>query len=61
MQKLRSSPGSHHLLIEIAFRPSNLLAWWHWGLVHVLFLLGSRNRAAVVLNWIWSYVTYRPR
>jgi NADH dehydrogenase len=34
-------------------------AWWLWGIVHVLFLLGSRNRAAVVLNWIWSYVTYR--
>jgi hypothetical protein len=25
----------------------------------VLFLLGSLNRAAVVLNWVWSYVTYR--
>jgi hypothetical protein len=35
------------------------MAWWLWGIVHVLFLLGSRNRVAVVLNWIWSYVTYR--
>jgi NADH:ubiquinone reductase (H+-translocating) len=35
------------------------VAWWLWGIVHVLFLLGSRNRAAVVLNWVWSYVTYR--
>jgi NADH dehydrogenase FAD-containing subunit len=35
------------------------VAWWLWGIVHVLFLLGSRNRVAVVLNWIWSYVTYR--
>src|SRR5215831_532149 len=34
-------------------------AWWLWGIVHVLFLVGSRNRVAVVLNWIWSYVTYR--
>src|SRR5215475_2679667 len=34
-------------------------AWWLWGIAHVLFLLGSRNRVAVVLNWIWSYVTYR--
>jgi len=34
-------------------------AWWLWGIVHVLFLLGSRNRVAVVLNWIWSYMTYR--
>ncbi len=35
------------------------MAWWLWGIVHVLFLVGSRNRVAVVLNWIWSYVTYR--
>ena len=35
------------------------MAWWLWGIVHVLFLLGSRNRVAVVLNWIWSYMTYR--
>ena len=34
-------------------------AWWLWGIVHVLFLVGSRNRVAVVLNWMWSYVTYR--
>jgi NADH dehydrogenase len=35
------------------------IAWWLWGIAHVLFLVGSRNRVAVVLNWIWSYVTYR--
>jgi NADH dehydrogenase len=35
------------------------LAWWLWGGAHVVFLLGSRNRVAVVLNWIWTYVTYR--
>jgi NADH:ubiquinone reductase (H+-translocating) len=35
------------------------IAWWLWGIVHVLFLVGSRNRVAVVLNWIWSYITYR--
>jgi NADH dehydrogenase len=35
------------------------MAWWLWGTVHVVLLVGSRNRVAVVLNWIWSYVTYR--
>ena len=34
-------------------------AWWLWGVVHVLFLLGGRNRLAVVTNWVWSYVSYR--
>jgi NADH:ubiquinone reductase (H+-translocating) len=40
-------------------RLSGAAAWWLWGIVHVLFLFGSRNRVGVVLNWIWSFVTYR--
>jgi NADH dehydrogenase len=40
-------------------RLRGVIAWWLWGVVHVLFLLGTRNRVAVALNWIWSYVTYR--
>jgi NADH:ubiquinone reductase (H+-translocating) len=35
------------------------VAWWMWGAVHLLFLVGARNRLAVVLNWMWSYVTFR--
>ena len=34
-------------------------AWWFWGLAHVLFLAGGRNRVAVTLNWLWAYITYR--
>jgi NADH dehydrogenase FAD-containing subunit len=34
-------------------------AWWLWGLAHVLLLTGGRNRAAIVLKWLWAYITYR--
>jgi NADH dehydrogenase FAD-containing subunit/uncharacterized membrane protein YphA (DoxX/SURF4 family) len=40
-------------------RLSGLLAWWLWGLVHVAFLMGARNRAAVMLDWAWAYLTFR--
>ena len=33
-------------------------AWWLWGAVHVLFLVGVRNRLSVMLGWMWSYFTY---
>ena len=33
------------------------LAWWIWGIVHIYFLIGLRNRLAVALNWLWIYVT----
>lgn len=38
---------------------SGLLAWWFWLLVHVLFLIGFRNRVIVLVNWAWSYWTYQ--
>lgn len=37
---------------------SGVLAWWFWLAVHVLFLIGFRNRFVVLLNWgvaYWSY------
>jgi NADH dehydrogenase FAD-containing subunit len=33
-------------------------AWWLWGAVHVMFLLGVRNRLSVILGWVWSYFTF---
>ena len=34
-------------------------AWWFWGVAHIAFLVGGRNRSTVLLNWIWAYLTYR--
>ncbi|TGT44505.1 NAD(P)/FAD-dependent oxidoreductase [Mesorhizobium sp. M8A.F.Ca.ET.165.01.1.1] len=33
------------------------LAWWLWGIAHIYFLIGFRNRLAVSLSWLWIYVT----
>jgi NADH dehydrogenase len=35
------------------------IAWLVWGIAHIYFLTGSRNRMAVALNWLWSYLTYQ--
>ncbi len=34
-------------------------AWLLWGLVHICFLIGFRNRIAVLLDWLWAYVTFQ--
>jgi NADH dehydrogenase len=34
------------------------LAWAAWVFVHLLFLMGFRNRSAVFLQWVWAYFTY---
>jgi putative oxidoreductase len=33
-------------------------AWWLWGLLHVGFLVGLRNRIATMINWFWAYLTF---
>ncbi|KTD56971.1 NADH dehydrogenase transmembrane protein [Legionella santicrucis] len=35
------------------------LAWWFWGVIHVSFLVGARNKFSVLSNWIWSFFTFR--
>jgi NADH dehydrogenase len=34
------------------------LAWLAWLGLHLVFLVGKRNRASVLLNWAWNYVTW---
>ena len=39
---------------------SGFIAWFLWLAVHLLFLVGFRNRAAVFLQWLYAYVRFRP-
>jgi NADH:ubiquinone reductase (H+-translocating) len=38
---------------------TGFIAWLAWLFVHLLFLIGFRNRVAAILNWGWSYFTYQ--
>ncbi|TAM99718.1 MAG: NAD(P)/FAD-dependent oxidoreductase [Rhizobiaceae bacterium] len=31
-------------------------AWWLWGIAHIYFLIGMRNRLSVALSWLWIYM-----
>ncbi len=37
---------------------SGALAWWAWLLLHVVMLIGFRNRLVVLVDWAWNYLTY---
>ena len=41
------------------FQLTGFGAWVMWGLVHVFFLIGFRNRFTVLADWLWSYVTFQ--
>ena len=37
---------------------SGWFAWGMWLVVHLRSILGVRNKAIVLLNWVWNYFTY---
>ncbi len=41
------------------FHFSGLPAWLAWLFVHLIFLIGFRNRLAVLLQWTYSYFAYK--
>ncbi len=34
------------------------IAWLAWLGLHLVFLVGTRNRASVLLSWAWNYLTW---
>jgi len=40
-------------------RLSGLPAWLAWLLVHIMFLIGFRNRFLVLFQWAWAYITWQ--
>jgi NADH dehydrogenase len=43
-------PGNIHI--------SGYFAWLSWLFIHLLFLVGFRNRFFVMIEWAWAYITY---
>ena len=37
---------------------SGFPAWLAWLFIHVIFLVGFRNRIAVLMQWAWAYLTF---
>jgi NADH dehydrogenase len=38
---------------------SGMLAWLMWLFVHLVFLIGFRNKISVLTSWTYSYITYK--
>lgn len=52
--------GRHAAVADFGwFKMKGGLAWWLWGAVHIFFLIGFRNRLAVMLHWLWSFLTFK--
>ena len=38
---------------------TGFIGWVFWGVAHIYFLIGLRNRFSVAFNWLWDWLTYQ--
>lgn len=51
--------GKNKAVVQIGkFGFQGALAWLVWMFVHLMLLVGFRNRVVVFVNWAWNYVNY---
>lgn len=52
--------GRADAVLEVGkVRMQGLIAWLAWLFVHILYLIGFRNRLMVLMQWGWSYLNFR--
>ena len=50
--------GARAAVIDFGWiRLTGFIAWWAWGLAHIYFLIGVKNRLFVALSWLWIYLS----
>ena len=50
---------SHAVAETMGFKFKGFIAWLMWLFVHLMFLVGFKNRLAVLTQWFYAYVRYR--
>jgi len=51
--------GRHRAVADLPFwKTQGVLAWIMWLFIHLLYILGAKNKVFVFLNWMWNYLTY---
>lgn len=51
--------GKHRAVLQVGkFVMGGYIAWLGWMFIHLISILGMRNKVNVLLNWTWNYITY---
>lgn len=52
--------GRHQAVADFGrVRARGRIAWWLWLMIHIMYLVGFRNRVSVLLQWAYAYFTYQ--
>jgi NADH:ubiquinone reductase (H+-translocating) len=51
--------GKHLAVVELPYiRFHGIFAWFVWMFIHLMSIIGVRNRLIIFINWSWKYFTY---
>lgn len=51
--------GRNRAVVDLPYlRFQGTFAWFVWMFVHLMSIVGAKNRVLIFLNWFWNYVTY---
>lgn len=51
--------GRHRAVVDLPYISfGGYLAWYAWMFIHLITLVGFRNKIMVFMNWMWNYFTY---
>jgi NADH dehydrogenase len=51
--------GRHLAVVELPqFRFQGAFAWFVWMFIHLMSIIGVRNKLLIFINWAWKYFTY---
>lgn len=51
--------GRNRAVVDLPFiKFQGILAWFIWMFIHLMLLVGFRNRLVVFVNWAWNYFSY---
>lgn len=56
---MMATVGRNRALVDLPFiKFQGIFAWFIWMFVHLMLLVGFRNRVIVFINWAWNYFSY---
>lgn len=51
--------GRNRAVVDLPFwKFQGFFAWLTWMFVHLMSIVGVKNRVLTLINWVWSYITY---
>lgn len=51
--------GRHKAVVEVgSLKMAGIPAWYAWLWLHLIYLLGGRNKIGTMADWTWNYLTY---